>query len=186
MTSPLTLDQLRDRFNAGEVFKFVHFWGHQPPRDGSVSQSCFSQWYEAPFEADGNHYATAEHFMMAEKATLFNDEAIRGQILAAANPGAAKALGRNVKGFIEEDWVRHRFDIVCRANLAKFAQHASLRDYLIRTGDKILVEASPTDRVWGIGLAASDPGANNPNHWKGLNLLGFALMVTRNALKNAG
>jgi ribA/ribD-fused uncharacterized protein len=186
MTIPLTFDQLRDRHNAGEAFKFVHFWGHQPPRDGSVSQTCFSQWYEAPFEVDSEHYRTAEHFMMAEKARLFKDEDVRRQILGSANPGAAKTLGRNVKGFVEAVWVQHRFDIVCRANVAKFSQHAALRDYLIRTGNRILVEASPTDRIWGIGLAASDPGANNPNLWKGLNLLGFALMVTRDTLKGEG
>ncbi len=172
------LAQLRARFNGGERLTYVFFWGHQPAEHG-LSASCCSQWYDAPFVVDGVHYPTAEHYMMAEKAALFGDQATRTQILQTPNPGAAKALGRQVRGFDEQTWVQARFPIVCRANEAKFAQHADLRAYLAQTGTRVLVEASPVDRIWGIGLAQDDARAHDPNQWRGLNLLGFALMQVR-------
>ena len=174
----LFVEDLRTRFNTGELLKFVFFWGHQTAKK-TVTAACFSQWYEAPFEVDGRRYATAEHFMMAEKASLFGDESVRAQVLAAPTPGAAKALGRAVRGFDEAVWTQHRFSIVVRANRAKFAQNPALGQFLAQTGNRILVEASPVDRIWGIGLAQDDDGANDPNRWRGLNLLGFALMHVR-------
>jgi len=94
------IEKLRARFNSGEKLKFVFFWGHQASK-GTVTSSCFSQWYGASFTVDGQRYATAEHFMMAEKAALFGDKVTRSEILNAPNPGAAKALGRKVQGFEE-------------------------------------------------------------------------------------
>lgn len=175
------VEDLRHRFNAGETFKFVFFWGHQPGRNAPTA-SCFSQWYDAPFVVDGQHYQTAEHFMMAEKAALFGDNEIRSQMLTAPNPGAVKALGRKVRGFDETVWRESRFAIVVRANEAKFAQNPALGRYLAGTGTRVLVEASPVDPVWGIGLAQGDERVNNPNLWRGLNLLGFALMRVRDAI----
>ncbi|MFS2035384.1 NADAR family protein [Polaromonas sp. CT11-55] len=172
------VENLRSRFNGGERLKFVFFWGHQPSKHG-VTASCFSQWYGAPFVVDGQLYPTAEHFMMAEKALLFGDQETRAKVLQATNPGAAKALGRQVRDFNEALWLEHRFSIVLRANEAKFAQNSELRQFLQKTGDRILVEASPVDRVWGIGLTQDDEKVNNPNQWEGLNLLGFALMQVR-------
>ena len=183
MVAVTTAEGLRERFNAGERFKFLHFWGHTPPRDGTVSRSCFSQWFDAPFAVEGVCFPTAEHFMMAKKAQLFGDESVDQRVLVAANPGAAKALGRKVTGFSEDLWLEHRSRIVFQANLAKFSQHEALREYLLQTDERVLVEASPVDRIWGIGLAASDPRADDPNHWQGLNLLGFALMSVRDALR---
>ena len=172
------LDDLRARFNSGERLKYVCFWGHRPGRHG-VNASCFSQWYEAPFVIDGHRYPTAEHFMMAEKAALFGDAETRAEVFRAPTPGAAKALGRKVRGFDESIWVEHRFRIVVRANEAKFSQNAALAGFLGQTGSRVLVEASPVDRVWGVGLAADDEKVNDPNLWQGLNLLGFALMHVR-------
>jgi len=172
------LDDLRARCDAADTPACVFFWGHQPGRSG-VTASCFSQWFEAVFEVDGQRYPTAEHFMMAEKAALFDDQATRAAVLQAATPAAAKALGRQVRGFDEATWLAHRFDIVVRANLAKFAQHEDLRRFLLDTDPRVLVEASPVDRVWGIGLAANDDRAQDPRRWDGLNLLGFALMQVR-------
>lgn len=103
------VEELRIRFNGGEMLKFVFFWGHQPSGHG-VTAACFSQWYGAPFTVDGIEYPTAEHFMMAEKAALFGDESNRARVLQAANPGAAKALGRQVRRFDEQVWLQHRFD----------------------------------------------------------------------------
>jgi ribA/ribD-fused uncharacterized protein len=177
--TPVTLDDLRRRFNRGERFKFLHFWGHRIPADGAITQSCFSQWYASPFTIDDVRYPTAEHFMMASKAKLFSDEVALEKILRAKSPAEAKRIGREVLGFDETKWSEHRFAIVVAASKAKFAQNAEMCRFLVGTNDRVLVEASPVDRIWGIGLAAADHGANNPNQWKGLNLLGFALMVAR-------
>lgn len=172
------VEELRLRHNAGEKIKYVFFWGHQPPKTG-VTSSCFSQWYAAPFVVEGQRYPTAEHFMMAEKAALFGDSQTRAEVLLAPNPGAAKALGRKVSGFNEAAWLAQRYTIVVRANEAKFKQNAELGSFLANTGSRVLVEASPVDKIWGIGLARDDEQVNNPNLWRGLNLLGFALMHVR-------
>jgi ribA/ribD-fused uncharacterized protein len=180
---PSNVSDLCTRFNSGEAFVFLHFWGHRPRADGRPSNSCFSQWFESSFKVDGTHYATAEHYMMAEKARLFGDKDTFERILQATNPGAAKNLGRQVRGYDETAWVAHRFDAVVRGNYAKFNQNTELKTYLLSTGTQILVEASPVDPVWGIGLAKDDPLVANPNTWQGLNLLGFALIEVRSQLK---
>jgi ribA/ribD-fused uncharacterized protein len=121
--------------------------------------------------------------MMAEKARIFDDVEARAEILATPDPAQQKRLGRRVRRYDEATWVRSRFDIVTAGNIAKFSQGRRLGDYLCATGDAILVEASPTDVIWGIGLAAQDPGATTPSAWRGENLLGFALMRARAFLK---
>jgi len=120
--------------------------------------------------------------MMAEKARLFGDIENVQKAIQATNPGEAKAVGRLVKGFENKKWNEHRFEIVVTANLNKFRQNPSLETYLLKTGDRVLVEASPVDKIWGIGLAADNVDCQNPNLWKGLNLLGYALMEVRNKL----
>jgi ribA/ribD-fused uncharacterized protein len=175
------LEDLRARFNAGEPLDFTFFWGHQRSKS-AVTASCFSQWYEAEFVVEGQRYPTAEHFMMAEKAALFDDQEIRAQVLQAPTPNAAKALGRKVRGFNDQRWLQHRYDIVVRANQAKFSQNPELNEYLMRTGSRVIVEASPVDAIWGIGLAQDHADVNDPNLWKGLNLLGFALMQVRDGM----
>lgn len=163
----------------------VLFWGHRPAKDGSLTKSCFSQWFESDFQVDGIRYPTAEHFMMAEKARLFADDAALKLVLDATTAAAAKAAGREVKGFDEQTWLGRRWDIVVEANLAKFSQNTGLREFLLATRDQILVEASPVDQVWGTGVAADGANAENPREWPGLNLLGFALMEVRSRLDNA-
>ena len=116
---------------------------------------------------------------MAEKARLFGDDEVREKIATAVGPGKAKALGRQVHGFREEVWVEHRFGIVVTGNHAKFSQNEELRSYLVTTGTKVLVEASPGDRIWGIGMGKDNERATDPMRWRGLNLLGFALMEVR-------
>jgi len=165
--------------------EFLFFWGHQAGPRGGVGPWVFSQWWPAPFVVDGHEYPTAEHYMMTGKALLFDDEVAAAAIRAAATPRAAKNAGRQVAGFDEARWAARRFDIVVAGNLAKFGQHPQLRDYLVGTGDRVLVEASPVDPVWGIGLAATDPRAQDPSQWAGLNLLGFALMRVRDQLTRA-
>ena len=174
-------DELIEYLNEGNSVKYVFFWGHQKPESG-VSPTCFSQWYDAAFTIDGVQYLTAEHYMMAKKAELFDDASSRDRILNAQTPAEAKKLGRSVHGFDENLWLANRFDIVVQGNKAKFMQNRDLEDFLLSTGKRVLVEASPTDRIWGIGLAAQDLDAENPGKWRGLNLLGFALMQVREQL----
>ena len=169
--------------NQGNKVKYLFFWGHQPNQDGSIGKSCFSQWYEASFQIDGVKYQTAEHYMMAEKARLFKDNEILAKILAVSHPGEAKKLGRQVKGFDQETWLEHRSPIVVQGNVGKFNQNEALKEFLLNTGERILVEASPRDRIWGIGLGQNNPDAANPDKWRGLNLLGFALMKVRSLLR---
>ncbi|MGW3123294.1 NADAR family protein [Streptomyces sp. NPDC001107] len=167
----------------GEKVKYLHFWGHRARADGRVGQSCLSQWWPSPFTVDGVTYGTAEHWMMAAKARLFSDAEAERRILAAGHPSQAKKAGRLVRGFDEEIWERERFGIVVDGSVHKFAAHADLREFLVNTGDRVLVEASPVDRVWGIGLAADDEAAADPERWRGPNLLGFALMAARERLR---
>ena len=178
-----TLD-LIDYINQGNQPKYLCFWGHQPNKDGSIGKSCLSQWYEASFEIDGVKYKTAEHYMMAEKARLFGNDNLLPEILAASHPGEAKKLGRQIKGFNEGTWSEHRLPIVVRGNVSKFSQNKALQEFLLNTGERILVEASPRDRIWGIGLGSNNPDAENPYKWRGLNLLGFALMEVRSILNS--
>jgi ribA/ribD-fused uncharacterized protein len=164
---------------AGQELKVVLFWGHKPDKDGSTGRGCFSQWWPAPFTVDGITYPTAEHWMMAGKARLFGDRQGLEKVLAAKSPGAAKAAGRQVRGFDEDAWTAARYEIVLAGTIAKFTQHPDLADILTRTGTQLLAEASPFDRIWGIGMGASNPDAGRPTCWRGLNLLGFALMDAR-------
>ena len=175
--------QLMALIEQGIEADYLHFWGHRMKPGQAVTKACFSQWYEAPFIVDGVNYPSAEHFMMAEKARMFGDLSIRSQVLGAGTPAEAKALGRRVENFDDAVWNDHRFGIVVMANEAKFSQNAALRSFLMETGDRVLVEASPVDSVWGIGLAADHPDAAVPARWQGLNLLGFALMEVRCRLR---
>lgn len=167
----------RDDFDGSQVIEtatMVLFW--QPP-------GVFGQWTPSPFTVDGVAYTCAEQFMMAEKARLFGDEATRAKILAAADPRDHKALGRQVANFVSEIWDSECLGIVVRGNLAKFGQNPDMRAALLATGDKLLVEASPLDKIWGVGLRADDPRIHDPARWRGKNLLGEALMRVRSELR---
>ncbi|MFF9782677.1 hypothetical protein YWIDRAFT_02769 [Streptomyces sp. SceaMP-e96] len=180
---PRSVEEARQATARGKRLKYVYFWGHSPRRDGSLGASCFSQWWPAPFTVGGVRYATAEHWMMAGKARLFHDAEAERRAIAATHPKQAKDAGRRVRGFDEETWQRHRFGLVVEGSVQKFGQDAALREYLLGTNSRVLVEASPLDRIWGIGLAADDERAADPARWRGLNLLGFALMAARQRLR---
>lgn len=122
--------------------------------------------------------------MMSEKAKLFNDTIIFEQIMAADNPKEVKELGREIANFDSEIWKQNKFNIVVNGNYAKFSQNQELADFLLKTDDSVIVEASPYDKIWGIGLAENDKDIKNPLLWKGLSLLGYALMIVREKLKN--
>ena len=174
-------DALIEAIASGWQPKYVFFWGHTPNGSG-VGKHVLSQWWPARFTVDGDTYISAEHYMMAEKARLFGDEETRSSILATSKPGAARrwaapcaASTRNVGSGIAST---SSSEPAVRSS----GRTPMLAAYLAETGDKVLVEASPVDRVWGIGLAADDPRAERPAEWQGLNLLGFALMRARTML----
>lgn len=171
--------------NNGATLSFIPFWGHTP-NPKKVNKACLSQWYDCHFEADGVQYHTAEQYMMAQKAALFCDMATYAKIMAADHPRDYKALGREVQGFDPAAWDHAKYGIVLRGNLAKFGQNPELWEYLDGTGDSVLVEASPYDGIWGVKLGIDDPRIEDPNQWGGENLLGFALMETRDILREKG
>jgi ribA/ribD-fused uncharacterized protein len=156
---------------------FTFFWRPDSP---------FSQWHPARFTVDGNGFVCAEQFMMHGKATLFGDADIATKILAASEPRAHKALGRKVRGFDDATWKREREAIVYAGSKAKFTQNPALLELLLATAPTRLVEASPMDRIWGIGMAASNPDATTPAKWRGQNLLGAILTRLRDDLIAGG
>lgn len=180
------MEALIREVRTGTRIRYLHFWGHRPRPDGRIGPGCLSQWWPSPFVVDGVSYATAEHWMMAAKARLFGDAEAERRVLAAEHPAEAKKAGRLVRGFDDAIWERERFRIVVEGSVHKFAAHDDLRVFLLNTGDRVLVEASPVDRVWGIGLAADDEAASDPERWRGPNLLGFALMEARERLAGSG
>lgn len=157
----------------------VLFWG-----------GIYSQWYRSPFTVDGVSYRTAEHYMMAGKARTFGDEAALEQVLTERDPAKVKAIGRLIKGWDPEKWARVRFQVVCHGSYEKFLQNNDLLDQLLATGSREIVEASPYDAIWGVGLNEEDAlafwkrGQNSapPTPWPGLNLLGKAIMAARTML----
>ena len=173
---------LIDQYRSGNKPELLFFWGARPNQDGNIGKSCLSQWWQAPFTVADITYPTAEHWMMAEKARLFKDDKTLGQIIQAETPDKVKKLGRLIKNFNAAIWDQHKFDIVVSGNIHKFSQHTALQNFLLSTKEAVLIEASPLDRIWGIGLGESNPAAQNPAEWQGLNLLGYALMQVRDKL----
>ena len=177
--------QIEQVQNKGERIKFLFFWGHQKAKDGSISKTCFSQWWKSEFEVNGIKYSSAEHWMMAEKARLFKDEEILKEILNVKSPAQAKALGRKVRNFDNKVWNENAYEIVKKGNYNKFSQNEDLKQFLLNTKKRVLVEASPVDKIWGVGLASDNQHIELASKWKGDNLLGFALMEVRDLLKEA-
>jgi ribA/ribD-fused uncharacterized protein len=166
---------------------FIYFWNHKPERNGVISKNCLSQWWcnddwKPLFKHEGIDYPTAEHWMMAEKARIFGDHKTENEIIKSSDAFAAKELGKKVRNYRESVWRSKRTDVVIKGNILKFSQNEKLKDFLINTGDSILVEASPYDYIWGVGLKETQSVINNPYMWKGLNLLGFSLMEVRDKI----
>ncbi len=176
------ITDLKQAYSAGKSMKFLFFWGHTPATDGHINEACLSQWWGCRFSVDGVEYKCAEQFMMAEKARMFGDEEMLLEIMKASHPKEMKAYGRAVKGFDKAVWDVACYEIVKRGNEAKFSQNPELWEFLKNTKNRILVEASPRDRIWGIGMGKSNPDALCPLKWRGTNLLGFALTEVRDSL----
>ncbi len=164
--------------------EFCFFWGHTPDERGAITQSCLSQWWKAAFIYHDVRYCCMEQCMMAGKARLFDDAAALAEIMASDDPKVIKALGRKVQGFQEDVWNEVKYALIVAGNYSKFSQNPLLREFLLSTGNAVLVEASPYDRIWGIGLSADDPLALDPGAWRGQNLLGFALMEVRDQIRS--
>ncbi|GAB2841073.1 NADAR family protein [Ferruginibacter profundus] len=175
-----SLNWLKSQIENGIQPGYLFFWGRKQKLAGITDKSCFSQWWPSPFIVDGITYPTAEHWMMAQKALLFKDEEQYQNIISTDSPAKAKKLGRLVKNFEGELWGAKAFAFVVEGNLHKFSQHENLKQFLLHTGNRVIVEASPFDKIWGIGTKTHEA---DPLKWKGVNLLGFALMEVRDGLK---
>lgn len=143
----------------------------------------YSNWHPSPFIEDGVSFANAEQYLMWRKAKLFGDEEMAARMLATTNPKTLKDLGRKVKGYDEAMWERARLSVMVQGCLHKFGQSPLLKATLLGTGQKLLVEASPYDKIWGIGLEEEDPRCLDTARWQGRNLLGEALMTARELLR---
>ena len=173
---------------------YLFFW--RPQNTNGWASQWYRSYFTAPLSAAIQHasstphtFPTAEHWMMACKAALFSDTATLELILEETtkpntDPKHIKALGRRISPFDENTWVEHREEVVYLGNLYKFGQDEELKKTLLETGDLILVEASPSDRIWGIGFR-ENRAMKEQERW-GLNLLGQALMRVREEFARSG
>ena len=151
--------------------KYVFFWN-----------GIYSQWYIAPMTIDGIEYNSCEQYMMHQKALLFGDEETAELIMQEKNPREQKKYGRMIKNFDRAEWDKNCLAIVYEGNFAKFSQNHLLKEEMLATNDRIFVEASPVDFIWGVGLGEEEPDIDNPSFWLGLNLLGQALTLVKQEL----
>ena len=155
-----------------ETDKYIFFWG-----------GIFSQWYHSNFLINDIKYCCVEQYLMSEKAKIFHDYVMFKKIMDTENPKLHKKYGRQVKNYNDTEWEKIREDIAITGNYAKFSQNRKLYEYLISTENKILVEASPYDIIWGIGLKETDERCLDETKWRGTNLLGKVLMQVRKDIK---
>lgn len=150
----------------------VYFWGLK-----------LSNWYPVRFMYKDIEFDNTEQAFMWEKAMLFGDHDTADRILDTPDPKAAKGLGRKVKNFDAERWMINGYTVMVAVNYAKFSQYPRLKSILLNTGNKTIVEASPYDKIWGIGIHWNDDTCLDEANWKGMNLLGKALMEVRKQLR---
>lgn len=155
-----------------ETSTHIYFWG-----------TYLSNWFKCSFKDEQYSYGSSEAYLMIQKALLFGDRESATKITKTRDPKKQKSLGRLVKGFNEEIWNQHKFDIMVKGLILKFEQNENLKKQLISTGEKVLVEGSPYDSVWGVALHYSDILILDEKNWRGENLLGKALMRVREDFK---
>lgn len=155
---------------------FIFFWGDESP---------FSNWYQPnTFTHNGVEYNCSEQYMMHMKASAFADAEVAQLIMEQPLPRQQKMLGREVRGFDSGIWMSICQPLMVDGLVSKFTQDDLLQEYILSTGDKILVEASPYDKIWGIGLTEDNPLAWDKATWEGLNLLGEVLMKARDVIRS--
>ena len=154
----------------------MFFW-HPHEENG-----CFSNWSKHSIQVEEKTFPTTEHYFMFHKALSMDDQTTANRILRAKTPSEVKSLGRQVKNFNEKLWVENREKIMFNALLLKAKQYPLIKEKLLETCGKVIVEASPYDTVWGIGLNKESEKSNHPECWKGKNLLGKAWMKVREVL----
>lgn len=155
-----------------ETVDSIFFWG-----------GIFSQWFKCRFTDGTLTYSSSEQYMMYHKAKTFNDFTAMKKIMETFDPRKQKAIGRCVQNFDPAKWDLVKLQIVTEGNRLKFSQNPELLKELLRT-NKTIVEGSPTDKVWGVGLKYDDPKILDPKNWQGENLLGVALMTVRDELRS--
>lgn len=153
---------------------FTFFWQNRSP---------FSNWYPSVFTHNGITFTRGEQYMMYRKAIMFGDTNVAQAILLTDNPKEQKDLGRMVSNYDDDIWAAERVDVMVEGLFEKFNQNPKLKDALLNTGNTTIAEASPYDRIWGIGLAESDPRVFDQQKWPGLNLLGIVLMKVRDEIR---
>ena len=177
MDTVRNLEQLQALMGTNHIIpNALPFYGHKAPI-GVINEACLSQHYPCIFYIEGIRYNCIEQYMMAMKTRVFRDAATEARIMASTSPMEQKILGRQVSSFDDAVWRSVAVQVVTLGNIAKFAQNIPLQKFLLSTGDAVLIEASPTDKIWGIGRGAE--AAKDITLWRGSNLLGFALMEVR-------
>lgn len=166
------------------VADYIFFFDSKPSNDGNITSACFSEWWPSKFTENGITYRTAGHYLLSWKAKLFSDVKTANEIIEKRFPKDVKALAKHIINFDSSVWKEYRYDIMKQGNYLKFSQNSALRQFLLSTGNSTIAAANPTDKVWGIGLAAHDSNAYKAQLWPGENLLGFALMQVRDELKD--
>lgn len=144
----------------------------------------FSNWHPCSFVIDEQVWTSSEQYYMYMKAVVFDDKETQKRIRETKSCKEQKQLGRMVKGYNEIVWKKHREEVMLRALRAKFSQSSVLKEKLLKTGNAILVEASPVDLVWGVGLSEDNVNIHDQSKWRGMNLLGKCLMIVRSELAN--
>jgi ribA/ribD-fused uncharacterized protein len=150
----------------------VFFWG-----------GIYSQWYKVPMIIDHMEYNCCEQYMMHQKALLFSDFGMAEKIMLEKDPKKQKALGRQVESFDRKIWDKVCQSVIYKGNLEKFTQNSAIKKELMGTGDRLMVEASPFDEIYGIKMAENDFGVEDQKNWKGTNFLGIAITKVKNKLQ---
>ena len=161
----------------------LFFYGHHPKVDGIIDRAVFSQWASVVFSYNGDVYNCAEQWMMRHKAVCFGDKASEAAIMRSRSPKTHKAKGKKVTGFDPIVWASKADAVVRMGNYLKFSQNPALQAFLLSSYPRMLVEASPDDTEWGIGMRESEARKLRPSAWRGKNRLGLALMATREWLR---
>ena len=164
----------------------VFFWSQKSKTNNGLGEECLSNWYPCEFidPITKIKYFNTEQWMMEKKADLFKDRKIQEQILRTKDPKTCKDLGRKVKKFNKNIWFKNCKLIVKSGCFLKFSQNEKLKNYLLSTSNRLIVEASPYDCIWGIGMSEECAKKTDIHEWSGKNYLGECLMKVRNMLKS--